>query len=178
MNASAFIVTQGEFDQAALQVLIPEELRRDVRFVFTEERSSAYSMATTLLTTRRVPVVLVVDADSYQHAQIEERRDFVTGLMKRAALDLPYLVIVMVPEFETLYLNDRATLERIANRKFSDFEWRAAQRDPKGFLAELGFGDEQSLVKLLVINPNPYVTHPAVRQIVGFLQGLQVAHAA
>jgi hypothetical protein len=175
MKPVAYIVVEGESDRLILQKLLPPRILPEVKILAAGGRSSAYSMATTLVNTRRVPVVLVVDADSIQPSQIEERAEFVQGLMRRAALETPFLVIVVVPEMEAVLLGNRAYLEGFAGRNFTDFEWNAAQRDPKGFLKEIQF-DHSKIASVEFSSSS--AAHPVLRQIVDFIEKLHLAHAA
>lgn len=70
---AAYLVTERETDVALLRKLLPTALTSNLVFYATNGRSSVYSAAGTLLSDRSCPVVIVVDADTQDPNEIQEK---------------------------------------------------------------------------------------------------------
>jgi hypothetical protein len=178
MNPSMYIVTEGELDKSVLEAVLPLHWQSEIRMAAAGGLSGAYGLASTLLSKRQKPVILLVDADSTNPSVVQERQDFADSWIKRAsATRIPYLVVVAVPEIEAIVLNDREILEQFASRDFTPFEWQAAQRDPKGFTQEI-FKDQNQMLQLLATHREKYASHPIVNKMTDFVSQFKLADAA
>jgi len=96
---------------------------------------AAMSMAATLLPVRKLPVALVLDADTENKSAIREREDFLRSFLRAAAGDVPFEVFLAVPTIEAILFQDRTLVEQFTHRELSDQEWAQARYDPKQVLA-------------------------------------------
>ncbi len=132
-----YIVTEGQFDAVLLEKLIPKNMNRETTFVVRSGGSSALSLARTILAVKRVPVALVVDADTTSESAICERQDLLRSLLNQAAVRVRFEVFLAVPEIETVFFVDRPLLEHLVHQKISDIEWSIAEFQPKKVLTDI-----------------------------------------
>jgi hypothetical protein len=135
MSIAAYVIAEGPSDVKILTRCLPESIVGSVKFIAGQGKYSGMSLAATILTTRRVPIVLVEDADTLNEEGIKEREDFLRYILQQAAAGVPFQVLMVVPEIEVLFFEDRAFIERFTGQPLSDREWHAAKRDPKEWLA-------------------------------------------
>ena len=108
------VVTEGNFDGMLLARLIADEQERyNVEISGGGGKSAVFSFARTLLAVRRIPVAVVIDADSpEQDAALECQRD-AEEVNGDAAAGLPLRVLVAVPELEILFFHRPELLRRV-----------------------------------------------------------------
>lgn len=130
-----YVVAEGPADTKVLQRLLPSQVASQTEFV--QARHDALSLATTLLTVRRRPLALVIDADTTNATSIQERVDSLRFLLRQAGGNVPHEIFVAVPEIEIVFLQDRTLFERLVQRSLNDLEWRLAQLSPKETIRSL-----------------------------------------
>jgi hypothetical protein len=94
-----FVVVEGVTDKR----LIEEKWKskpRNVKIVEAGGRSSAISLARSILITRNVPIALVVDADTDNERKIEEQEQFIYEITKTSPLDSMLRVFMPKPTLE------------------------------------------------------------------------------
>ncbi|MDF5728394.1 MAG: hypothetical protein PUP92_10235 [Rhizonema sp. PD38] len=91
-------MTEHDSDLTILRKLLPPPLVSELVFYATNGRSSVYSAAGTLLWDRERPVVIVVDAETQNAAEIQEKISIANTLLLPAApLGVPFRVLLAVP---------------------------------------------------------------------------------
>ncbi|BAU15866.1 hypothetical protein LEP3755_64320 (plasmid) [Leptolyngbya sp. NIES-3755] len=104
---SAYLVTERETDLALLKKLLPFALATDLVFYATQGKSSVYSAAGTLLSDRARPVVIVLDAETQNIAEIQEKISLANTLLLPAApLGVPFKVLFATPTIASILLSD------------------------------------------------------------------------
>jgi hypothetical protein len=168
-----YMVTKCPRDAAILQKILPESLLQSVQFVDGESEYGAESMARKLLSSKRSPVVLVMDAKTNDAALIEERRSDLGFLMRQAAAGVPFKMAIAIPEIEVVFFHDRAMLEAMIQQPLTDLEWQLAQHHPKDLLGTLPSGVDNFVeIALASMSDSTIQTlrrHPLIQEIVGFL---------
>jgi hypothetical protein len=169
----AYIVTKCPRDLAILKKILPESLVQSVLFVNGESEYGAESMARKLLSSKRSPVVLVMDAKTNDAALIEERSNDLGFLMRQAAGGVPFKMAIAIPEIEVVFFHDRALLEMMIQKPLTDLEWQLAQHHPKGLLETLptsvaGFV-ETALDSMSESMIQTLRQHPLIQDIISFL---------
>jgi hypothetical protein len=168
---STYIVTEGQTDRDILTLLLPDELTQDVHFMVSGGSNSAPSLATTLLIAKGLPVALVIDADETDTSQVRQYRADVEALLNRALHEIPRIVLLAVPEIESIFLHDKAELERLAGQKFTDAEWESALQSPKRWLRERLNLTAQDMLRLADAPAlATWRTHPLIVDLSVFLQ--------
>jgi hypothetical protein len=100
---TAYVLTERERDLALLRALLPAALTSDLVFYATKGRSSVYSAAGTLLSDRSRPVVIVLDAETENPAEIQEKISLANTLLLPAApLNVPFKVLLAVPTIASI----------------------------------------------------------------------------
>ena len=107
---NAYIVTEGQFDVALLSRLLAHEVRSGVRVVSASGKSGAQSLARSLVAARRLPVALVLDADTTDKALVREQRLVARELLTMASPGIPTEVFMAVPSIEILFFTDPQNL--------------------------------------------------------------------
>ncbi len=133
----AFIVIEGQSDREILAALLPATILEDVDFVVGQERSSAISLARSILVAEYIPVALVLDADTTNRSAIREERDFLRMSLADASFGTKYAFFLAIPEIEILFFDDWEFVgQQIGKSKqeFTSFEIEYAQLQPKKFL--------------------------------------------
>jgi len=131
----AYVVTEGKSDVVILERCLPEDIVKRVTFVPGMGSYAAMSMAATLLPVKKLPVALVLDADTENESAILEREDFLRSFLRAAAGDVPFEVFLAVPTIEAILFRDRTLVPQLTHRELSDQEWEQARYDPKQVLA-------------------------------------------
>ena len=107
---SAYLVTERETDLTLLRKLLPAALVSDLVFYATHGRSSVYSAAGTLLSDRSRPVVIVLDAETQNPTEIQEKISLANTLLLPAApIDVPFRVLFAVPTISSILSHDLTT---------------------------------------------------------------------
>ena len=111
---SVSVLTGSNFDGTLLGTLLAEEQARgaiDVGVVMG--MTSSYSVARTILAVDRIPVALVIDANSPEPEAALERKRRAEAVIGDAAGGVPFRVIVAVPELAVLFLERPELLRRV-----------------------------------------------------------------
>ena len=178
----SYIVLEGNKNQEILEKLLPKNLIQDVKIVVGDSQYEVRSLASSLIATRHIPVILILDANTDNESQIFEKTDLINYLLRRAAAKTPFQVSLAIPEIEIIFLQNKALIEKIAQRQFNDLEWKFAQSKPKEFL-ETVLGKEQSMNEKIFSNINDeeikiLQQHPLMQEIMIFLSSLTVSSVA
>ncbi len=133
----AFIVTEGQREREILAALLPATILENIDFVVAKERSSAISIARSILVAKYIPVALVLDAETTNRSAIREEQDFLRMSLAEASFGTKYAYFLAVPEIEILFFEDWDFVgQQIGKPKqaFTQFELEYAQLQPKKFL--------------------------------------------
>ncbi|MFN5955971.1 MAG: hypothetical protein ACK6A9_05225 [Dolichospermum sp.] len=178
----SYIVLEGNKNQEILEKLLPKNLIQDVKIVVGDSQYEVRSLASSLIATRHIPVILILDANTDNESQIFQKTDLINYLLRRAAAKTPFQVSLAIPEIEIIFLQNKSLIEKIAQREFNDLEWQLAQSKPKEFL-ETVLGKEQSINEKIFSNINDeeikiLQQHPLIQEIMIFLSSLTVSSVA
>ena len=178
----SYIVLAGNKNQEILEKLLPKNLIEDVKIVVGDSQYQVRSLASSLIATRHIPVILILNANTDNESQIFEKTDLVNYLLRRAAAKTPFQVSLAIPEIEIIFLQNKPLIEKITQRQFNDLEWKFAQSKPKEFL-ETVLGKEQSMNEKIFSNINDeqikiLQQHPLIQEIMIFLSSLNVSSVA
>ena len=99
---SAYLITEHKETALILKHLLHPDLVQVTEIVATSTRSSAQSLAGTLMSERDRPVGLVLNADSTDKSVIQEQLNLINTLLLPAASSAPYQVFLAVPTAESL----------------------------------------------------------------------------
>jgi hypothetical protein len=110
----SYLVCEDSINAQLLNRILPEEILSDLEIVAAGGLSSGVkSMARSLVVRRQAPVAIVIDADSMDLDQVEERRRTTEEIVKGVASGTPVKVILAVPMIEAIFFQDIALLTRI-----------------------------------------------------------------
>ena len=133
----AFIVTEGQREREILAALLPATILENIDFVVAKERSSAISIARSILVAKYIPVALVLDAETTNRSAIREEQNFLRMSLTEASFGTKYAYFLAVPEIEIVFLEDWDFVGRQIGKPkqaFTHFELEYALLQPKKFL--------------------------------------------
>lgn len=100
---SAYLVTDRETDMEILKKLLPSELAQHLTLYAAHGKYSARSAAGTLLSDRMRPVALVLDADTENQSEIQEKIELTnTMLYPASSPEVPFKVFLAVPSIASI----------------------------------------------------------------------------
>ncbi len=108
-----YIICEGSFDAQLLKTVLPANLLTDVGVVAVGRVSGVESLARSLVVRRRVPVVIVVDADSVVPELVQQRRKDIEETVESVSINTPVKVVMAVPEMEIIFFQDVSLLSRL-----------------------------------------------------------------
>lgn len=132
----AYIVTESNDAALLLKQLIPERVSSTIKFIPRTDYNWAQSTASTIVTTKQSPLVVVLDAHSVDPEMINDRRVSNEELLRFSAI-APFKVILAVPEIEILLFQDREVVEELFDQEISEVDWARAEFIPRTILQKL-----------------------------------------
>ena len=132
-----YVFVKGQTDEEFLHRVLPAEVTNQTEFVKAGGSAHITSPARSFLARRRIPLAVLMDADSLNPEVIEDRRESTDELIQAAAGAVPVKVVVVVPEIETWFFAVPEAIERILGEKAPADLLTLGARDPKGVLTQL-----------------------------------------
>ncbi len=172
----AYLITEDKPDVEIIKKLLPKSIVRSIEVVAVGAGSDhVVGWANTLLMTKQLPVAAVIKTHTLNETMIQERIDLLRYLVVRPA-DIRFEIFPAVPEIETVFFQDRRFIERLANRSFTEMEWKFAKLHPKEALTYL-LGNsvplnKKILDKLTDENIRVLQTHPLIVKLSDFLSSV------
>ncbi len=137
---TGFVVAEGAWDKQLLQLVLAAQGVETVHVVDGQGRSSAVSLACSILARRHQPVILVVDADSVVNRQVAVQEQDLESLLKYAGPRELWQLVLCRPELE-IVLFDAGTFSIVENTfglALNERQKAVAPYDPRSVLKELG----------------------------------------
>ncbi len=132
-----YIVCEETLDSQLLKRVLPTELLNTVGVVAAGSLSSVKSMARSLVVRRRVPIAIVVDAETVNPDQVEERYREIKEIVEGVAANTPIEVILAVPTLESVFFQDSSLMPRLFGHVPSQAVLSMAVYEPEKVLTEL-----------------------------------------
>jgi hypothetical protein len=175
----AYIVCQGSDDAQMLKMIVPPHLLNEVGIAPAGGESSLRSLARSLVVRRRVPIVVVFDANSTVPELIWERVRDIKEIVECVSVDSPIEVLAFAPEMESIFFQDVHLLARILGFVPSQKILDLASSQPKKVLDELlsqsdKVRDRSQLINQLAHeNIENLQTNPVIQGLISFLQTIR-----
>lgn len=109
---NAYVVTENRLVADLLRRVLPALEDEGIHVVDDAERSSAISLARTLLMSRGKPVLLVLDSGTVDADHLSEQRVTVGEMLHAAAVRSPAEVVLAEPALEAVLFESPEHLER------------------------------------------------------------------
>lgn len=139
-----YIVTEGAAEVELLRRLVGDAVPSDaVEFINAHGRSSAVSLARSLLVARPGYVVLFVDSETTNEQRIEEVRAMLNEYLRVVADDSRFKVLLAVPELEGFLFKDLEGLRRVFPQMSTELSIQG-RYEPKAVFQELLDGGRDS----------------------------------
>jgi hypothetical protein len=110
---------------------------RNARVFVSQGKSSAQSLARSLLGVKHLPVALIMDADESDPEKVQEQGRQLETLLGMVAPREEWELILMVPEIESVFFQVPGLLETIGLPGPSPVQQERARYKPKQVLTEL-----------------------------------------
>lgn len=134
MNPGCRIVTDSEWNLALLRRALRAEV--DTGVVQVSRSDGVVSSARTVLLTKRIPVLLVVDARTTDPGVIAERRDFLEFEMRAARTNVPSAIVIARPNLGVCLFEDPTVLPSVGIADLSDVARTEARFQPNVVLSD------------------------------------------
>jgi hypothetical protein len=149
---SVSVLAESNFDGMLLTTLLAEEQDRDgIEVRVVGGLSSGYSFARTMLAVKRIPVAVVIDADSPELEVASERKRRAEEILGDAAGGVPFRVIVAVPELEILFFGSPALLHRVFGDDVDEHVIELAQLSPRRAIKKLTLGEPYEYARFRIL---------------------------
>ena len=99
---AAYIVVEGKQNADLLRQMLPVNFLTDIEIIGMSSWYAAFSLASTIMSERSRPVILIVNALSNNSTHIQERIQNLESLMLPASSSAPYKAMVAVPSIEAI----------------------------------------------------------------------------
>ena len=99
---AAYIVVEGKQNANVLRQMLPVNFLPDIEIIGMSSWYAAFSLASTIMSERSRPVILIVNALSNNSTHIQERIQNLESLMLPASSSAPYKAMVAVPSIEAI----------------------------------------------------------------------------
>lgn len=99
---AAYIVVEGKQNANLLKQMLPANFLSDIEIIGMSSWYAAFSLASTIMSERSRPVILIVNAQSNDSVHIQERIQNLESLMLPASSSAPYKVLLAVPSIEAI----------------------------------------------------------------------------
>lgn len=145
-----FIVTEVPSDRELLaRILEPELAGGWVKILSAGGKSSAESLARSILAVRQSPVILAVDADATDPEVVAEQQEYLEGALRMVSPNVEFQVRLFVPEIESYLLRDEAIAKRLLGRELSESERIKSDFRPREVLAGSGTANRMAMFSTL-----------------------------
>jgi hypothetical protein len=132
-----YVVAEGPTDVTVLSALLDVVPSSAIKIVSAGGKSSAVSLASTLLATRPASVALVADADTTVPQRVGEAQIELEDLLATVASRQRFGVFLAVPSLEVCLFEDQAGLENEFGCTLSAEAIMQSRYEPKAVLEEL-----------------------------------------
>ena len=175
----AYVVTENEFDQELIQALLTRRFGKSAREIHVraaDNKQDAWTVVDSLLSNRRGPTALIVDADTIDHDLTLEQQTELESLFGTSARRHLWLVVLAKPEVEAVFFSDRGLLERVTGKKVSELDIARAALGPRAALLKLlpkprsGHGAKQLVKKLSESDFEKIISSEAFHPLIEFIQ--------
>jgi len=177
----AYVVTESEHNSDLLKRLLPESPMGNVHVVAGKGRYNAESLASTILAVRRVPTVLVIDAETERESVAHETESYLRNLLADAAAGVPFDVAMAIPEMEVIFLQDKSILEKVAGREITSAEWLLFQSSQQALLDAVLSPQRTAMMRRIDALSDDDIavlrTHPLIAHLSQFLSSVMTSSA-
>lgn len=101
------IITKGQFDAELLQKVLQDEIVGNSRFISSMGYSSAISKAKSIAIRLKQPIFLVLDSDTAEHNESEEKKEQIEYIFKSLGKSDQVNVFLFEPEIEVIFFESK-----------------------------------------------------------------------
>lgn len=139
---TSYVVTEGTMDASLVERVLALAGTREVKVLAARGRSSATSLARSLLANARGRVALLLDSDASDAAAVARQRSDLEALLALVGPSSKFRLVLMVPELETILLRDDV-LMGAGQPRLDEGDRQLAQFEPKNVLERLLKGESR-----------------------------------
>ncbi|HLM42554.1 MAG TPA: hypothetical protein VK458_01750 [Myxococcaceae bacterium] len=131
------VVTEEQFDGELIKSLLKARGLERTRVFVGGNRSSAESLASSLMVVKQLPVALLLDAEAHEPSKIESRRRQLEALVGAVTSLAEWKLFLMAPELEILFFRVPGLLESLGLPAPSSEQLKIAEYVPSKVLEEI-----------------------------------------
>jgi hypothetical protein len=175
----AYIVCEGSDDAQMLKMIVPPHFLNEVGIAPAGGESSLRSLARSLVVRRRVPIIVIFDANSTVPELIGERVKDIKEIVECVSVDSPIEVLAFAPAMESIFFQDIMLLSKIIGFNPSPEILDLASSQPRRALDELlshsdKLSDRSQLMNQLAHEDTENLqAHPVIQGLISFLQTIR-----
>lgn len=130
-----YIIVEKNFTKKALEIILPNNLKRELKIVVATGHSSAISIAKSLhiRTEGKEDILLLLDSLILNQAGIDEKKHNINNLLIPIS-EKEIKVLMFIPCAEIIFFYYSNFLDDYFDRVFTDLEFDMGKRDPNHFL--------------------------------------------
>lgn len=167
------LITEGDSDKLLINRLLSGQGVDNVNILVAGGWSSADSLARSILIHGDTNVAVVVDADSVDPIQADERQRFIEASLAQIDPYAEKCVLVISPTIEGLLLEDRNIINKLLGQNIDRNEWNTLKYDAN-LKKTLQEKSHQSIInlynRLQSEDLEPIRRRPDIRNLLSFLQ--------
>jgi len=146
------IVTEGKFDKALLEKVLPEEIIAKTKIDAGMGATSALSLARSYCINGANKILVVIDSDSNNERQIYEKKSFAESFLSFSPSNSEMKVVLFIPELESIFFADKSFIEKYFGKEITPTEFDLYKRDPEYALEKLSGGKLPKNIRLDLLN--------------------------
>ena len=114
-----------------LRKILADLVDLNLRFHVADGKNAAHSLTRTLQVQFHEPVALILDADTYDSAAVEEAKATYEAYLRLTSQGLPFSVVLMVPSIEIIFFKAPEVIESTINKHLTERDLAASAYAPR-----------------------------------------------
>jgi hypothetical protein len=170
------IVTEGKFEKALLESILPIETMSKIKIEAGMGSSSALSLARSYYVNGDNRVLVALDSYTNNEQQIREKKSFTESFLNMYPSNSEMKVVVFIPELEALFFTDKHFIESYFGKNISPTEFELYKRDPEYALEQLSGGKPAKNIRLDILNKiddsvrKKIIADPSIKEVINYFQ--------
>ncbi|UKB80335.1 hypothetical protein [Chryseobacterium sp. MEBOG07] len=141
-NKKRIIITEGNFDQFFLEKVLPKTIVDESTFIVGQGYSSLISKAKSISLYNNLPIYLIMDSDSTDLFEINERKESIQSTFKMLGKQDQINIFFFIPQLEIVFLQS----ENFRENHFKNIDLNLISTTSLNNIIKQNFGDRKYLL--------------------------------